>query len=100
MTAERELNGHWDTEKERITLFRPLGYVSEVLEGPFAGSKWVLIYRPKGGTTQVDVYGEFVSSTMTSDSVRSAVLAAFERDFNEDAGRIRAFERARESPQK
>ncbi len=42
----------------------PVSTVTEWLEGPLAGSKFVYVYSPQGNKAQIDVYGEFTSKTL------------------------------------
>ena len=75
--AGKELSGNsgeysWDQEFEgagqrfgmRWTAFPPFGIAYEVLEGPFAGSKFFVYYRPRGNKTRVTMVGDFVSPTI------------------------------------
>ncbi|EQD60537.1 hypothetical protein B2A_03642, partial [mine drainage metagenome] len=64
LSFEQEIDGRWTKGRNRITLFPPLGYAVELLEGPFAGSKAFTIFTPQGKKTRVTVTGEYVSSTV------------------------------------
>jgi hypothetical protein len=90
LSMERNMGGHWAKESSRITIFPPLGMAIEILEGPLAGSKMINIYTPKGNRTQIDVFGEFTSSTIPANQLEPAVLANLEGAFNEDAPAIKA----------
>jgi hypothetical protein len=90
-TMERNWNGEWVKVVSRMTRLPPLGLVQEFLEGPFAGSKAVLVYTPKGTKTQVDVYGDFVSPTIPNDQVEKAALRWLAESYEEDAPAVKAF---------
>ncbi|MGP8078790.1 MAG: hypothetical protein ACLQD8_00565 [Thermoplasmata archaeon] len=90
LSMERNVNGRWIHESNRISIFPPLGMVIEVLEGPLAGSKMINIYTPKGNRTAIDVYGEFTSTMVPPNQLEHAVLASLETAFNEDAPAIKA----------
>lgn len=75
--------------------YHPLGLAYDVLEGPFAGSRFFLYYRPAGGATRVAVVGDFTSPTLPPGRVAPAVRAFFSVEFGQDLRAIRAAERAR-----
>ncbi len=72
----------------RWTSYWPLGIGYEVLEGPFQGSKFFLIYEPRGSTTAVSVVGEFVSPTLPVEQIESAALRFFSVEFDQDRAAI------------
>jgi hypothetical protein len=89
-SAERNWNGSWVKMAQRVTVLPPLGYVTEFVEGPFAGSKMFTIYTPLDmDHTQVDVYGEFRSPTLPEAQVESAARQFLEEVYNEDAPAIK-----------
>ncbi len=90
-TMERSWNGHWIKVVSRMSLLKPLGIVQEFLEGPFAGSKAVMVYSPQGKKTRVDVYGEFTSPTIPEKDVEKAALKWLAQSYDEDAPAVRAF---------
>jgi len=90
-TMERNWNGEWVKVVSRMTRLPPLGMVQEFLEGPFAGSKAVLVYSPQGTKTRVDVYGEFTSPTIPEDQIEKAALQWLAQSYDEDAPAVRAF---------
>lgn len=91
VSMERNWNGHWVTVRSRMTRLPPLGLVQEFLEGPFAGSKAVLVYTPRGKQTRVDVYGEFTSPTIPEKDVEKAALKWLAESYDEDAPAVKAF---------
>ncbi len=90
-TMERNWNGQWIKVVSRLTRLPPLGLVQEFIEGPFAGSKAVLVYAPQGNKTRVDVYGEFTSPTIPERDVEKAALKWLAQSYDEDAPAIKAF---------
>jgi hypothetical protein len=91
LTQERNVNGQWVKEVDRITVHPPLAVVIEVLEGPMAGSTMVNIYSAKGNKTGIDVYGEFNSKMIPAAQLEAAVRGNLESVFNEDQAAIKAF---------
>ncbi len=90
-SSERNLNGSWISESQRLSVFPPLGMASEWLEGAFAGSKMFYLYSPKGNKTQIDVFGDFKSKTIPDNDLEQTVRKFLEGEFNEDAPAIRDF---------
>ena len=88
---EQNMNGNWVKVANRITVYPPLGMVSEQLEGPLAGSKMMTVYTPRGALTEISVHGEVVSKTIPPAQLESAVRAAWESAYNEDTVGIREF---------
>ncbi len=88
-TWEQEFDGGATRFSMRWTAFAPLGVAYEVLEGPFAGSKFFLYYEPVGARTRVTVVGEFVSPTLPVAEIEPAVRRFFEREFEQDHAAIR-----------
>lgn len=74
----------------RWTAFVPLGVAYEVLEGPFAGSRFFLYYTPRGARTAVTVVGEFVSSTIPLDRLEAVVRRFFATEYEQDRDGIAA----------
>ncbi len=90
-TMERNWNGKWVKVVSRMTRLPPLGIVQEFIEGPFAGSKAMLVYTPQGKKTRVDVYGEFTSPTIAERDVEKAALKWLAESYDEDAPAIKAY---------
>ena len=82
----------WDGESIRFrmrwTVFPPVGIAYEVLEGPFAGSRFLLYYIPRGARTEVVVAGEFASPALTEGELPSAVERFFAKEFEQDGAAI------------
>ncbi len=90
-TMERNWAGEWVKVVSRMTRLPPLGIVQEFIEGPFAGSKAMLVYTPQGRKTRVDVYGEFTSPTIAERDVEKAALRWLAESYDEDAPAIKAY---------
>jgi hypothetical protein len=88
VSAERYLNGKWSTFVSKSTDFAPFCICNEEVEGDFAGSKFVLLYRPKGNRTQVDVYGDVQSKVFTPDEAKKTYLKLLENAYEEDVSVI------------
>ncbi len=80
--------GHPSRFVMQWTSFAPLGLGYEVLEGPFAGSRFFLVYEPMGAKTRVDVVGEFISTTIPEDQLGAAVDFFFSTEFEQDGAAI------------
>ena len=75
--------------KIRNTIFPPVGYVSEHVEGPTAGSKAFAYYTPKGDKTGITVVGDFTIAGLDEKAVRDAVLAQMQAVFDEDNANLK-----------
>jgi hypothetical protein len=90
-TMERLWKGSWVKVANRLTAVPPVALVVEQLEGPFAGSKSVTIYLPRGAKTGVDVHGEFLSPSIPPAQIDQEARAWLGEAFDEDAAAIRAY---------
>lgn len=81
----------------RWTSFAPVGLAYDVLEGPFAGSRFFLYYTPQGGRTAVTIVGEFTSPTIPAPDLAAAVDRFFSLEFEQDHAAIRERMRRLES---
>jgi hypothetical protein len=82
---EQEFDGTPARFTMRWTSFHPVGVAYDVLEGPFAGSRFFLYYTPRGPRTEVGVVGEFVSSTIPEKELPAAVDRFFSLEFEQDS---------------
>ena len=89
ITSERILMGKPVKVKIRNTLYPPVGYVSEHLEGPTAGSRAFVYYIPKGEKTGITVVGDFVIAGLDENATRDAILAQMQTTFDEDNANLR-----------
>jgi hypothetical protein len=74
----------------RWTAFVPTGIAYDVLEGPFAGSKFFLCYRPIGPRTEVSIIGAFTSPSIPLSELEAAVRRFFAVEFEQDSKAIHA----------
>lgn len=88
--SERLLRGTWTPDRMRISMFPPVSVVTEWLEGVLAGSSLVYVYSPNGQKTRVDVYGEFVSKTLSTAEAEAAAREFLNTEFEADAPVIRS----------
>jgi hypothetical protein len=85
-----EINGQSISIKVKGRMFYPVGVVFEMIEGPFAGSTYLIYYIPRpDNKTGVVLAGEFrslsIDPTVGDDErLRSMVLSTFEKVFYED----------------
>jgi len=84
VSAERFLNGKWSTFVSKSSDFAPFCVFNEEVEGDFAGTKFVILYRPKGNQTQVDVYGDVQSTTFHMDEAKRIFLQLLENAYLDD----------------
>ncbi|MFI5417967.1 MAG: hypothetical protein ACHQ2Y_03600 [Candidatus Lutacidiplasmatales archaeon] len=88
---EQDFEGRSVAFTMRGTTVHPLGLAYEVLEGPFAGSRFLNYYTPKGGRTGVTLVGEFTSRTLPRDELEGKVLTFFGDEFAQDVTGLREF---------
>jgi|SRR5579871_437428 len=84
LTWEQNVQGHWVKVANRVTMFPPVAMLVDSLEGPLAGSKFLMYYRPNGARTGVSVVGDFQSATIPAAQLEPMVLASLESAFNDD----------------
>ena len=89
ITAERIILGKPVKVKIKNTLYPPLGYVSEHLEGPTAGSRSFVYYIPKGDKTGVTVVGDFTISGLDEKATIDAVMGQLQITFDEDNANLK-----------
>ncbi len=93
LSSEVETGGAYVKVTNRITLYPPLGFAVEYLEGPLAGSKAFTFYTPKGGKTAVSIVGEYVAKGHSSDGVNLLVRQMLNKFYEEDHAALRAYSR-------
>jgi len=89
-TWEQDFEGKAERFTMRWTSFPQFGIAYEVPEGPFAGSKFFVYYRPRGTRTRVTIVGDFVSPTIPEAQLEKAVLGFFALEFEQDSAAIAA----------
>ncbi|HXW67358.1 MAG TPA: hypothetical protein VEL82_05740 [Thermoplasmata archaeon] len=89
VVAERRLHGRWSTFVSRSTDFPPFCVCNEEIEGDFAGTKFVLLYRPEGNVTRVDVFGDVRSSVFDGAEAKRIFLGFLQSAYEDDTRAIR-----------
>ena len=89
LSWEQNVQGHWVKVANRVTLFPPVAMLVHSVEGPLAGSRFLMYYRPNGAKTGVSVVGDFQSSTIPSAQLEPMVLASLEEAYNDDNRSLR-----------
>ena len=88
---EQDMGGKPVKVVNRITMFPPVGFAVESLEGPLAGSKFFNFYTPKGPKTAVTIVGDFKSPMLPESQIESVVRENFEHVFTQDSAALKAF---------
>ena len=86
---EQNVGGNWVKVSNRVTMFPPVAMLVQSVEGPLAGSKFMMYYTPKGEKTGVSVIGDFQSKMIPPAELQKTVLASLENAFNDDSAAIR-----------
>jgi hypothetical protein len=92
--AERFQDGAWQPFVSKSTDYPPLCVCNEEIEGEFAGTKFVVVYRPQGKVTQVDVYGDLRSGHPPPEA-RRRFLGLLQSAYEDDVEGIAALRRGR-----
>jgi hypothetical protein len=100
VAAERQLHGRWSAFASRSTDFPPLCICNEEVEGDFAGTKFVVVYKPEGRVTRVDVYGNVDSKTFPPAGAKREFLALLQGAHEDDDAAIRALRSRPSGPRK
>jgi hypothetical protein len=85
--------GHWRKMVTRFTSIRPAVRINEELEGPYAGSKFVLLYSPQGRKTAVDILCYMHSTERSPKEIKRETLRTFAKSHAEDLPYLRRFAR-------
>jgi hypothetical protein len=91
VSYERKLDGHWTKARTRVTSFAPFCRCVEDLEGASAGSRFVVIHRPHGAKTRVDVFGDGQCASMSPEQLREFWYETLSRAHDEDVAALRKF---------
>ena len=86
---EQNVQGNWVKVVNRVTMFPPLATMVHSIEGPLAGSKFLMYYKPNGPKTGVNVVGDFHSKMIPPAQLESMVLASLEEAYNDDNKALR-----------
>lgn len=77
--------GRWMRLKARSTTVEPYVRFNEELTGPYAGTTFILLYRPRGNKTAVDVFGELVSETLSPGDLEREWMQILSETLDQDA---------------
>ncbi len=89
ITAERYYRGQWTRFLTRSTVVPPLCIVNEELEGLLAGTRFAMVYSPKGSQTQVDLYADVESKKIPASELEFTFLELIETAYREDRAALR-----------
>ena len=89
LSWEQNVQGNWVKVANHVTVFPPVAMLVHSVEGPLAGSKFLMYYSPKGAKTAVNVVGDFQSKMIPPAQLEQTVMASLEAAFNEDQAGIR-----------
>jgi hypothetical protein len=90
LSWEQNVQGKWVKVVNRVTMFPPVAQLVHSVEGPLAGSRFLMYYAPKGNRTAVNVIGDFQSPVIPPAQLEPMVLASLEEAFNDDTAAIHA----------
>lgn len=93
VAAERLFRGKWSAFVSRSTDYPPLCVCNEEVEGDFAGTTFVIIYKPEGNVTRVDVYGDVRSTVLPPDEARREFLELLQGAYEDDIAAINELRR-------
>jgi hypothetical protein len=88
---ELQWRSRWRKMVSRLTEIRPAVRIDEELVGPFAGSKKVFLYSPRGSRTSVDVLCYMQSSELSPKEVERVTLDDLAKNHAEDEPYLRRF---------
>ena len=91
LSYERKHDGHWKKSGTRVTSFAPFCRWVEELEGDFAGSRFVVVHRPDGAKTRVDVFGDIQIKGKSPEQIRTLWLGILAKTQSEDEAALRKF---------
>jgi hypothetical protein len=91
LSYERRKGDRWEKLVCRLTSLRPAVRIQEDLNGPYAGSKTVFLYTPRGNRTVVDVFGYVRSSELTPAEIKRDRMKTWAKAYSEDLPYFRRF---------
>lgn len=95
ISCEVRKGGKWRRLVTRLTTIRPAVRIAEELEGPYAGSKMVFVYTPRGSRTVVDVLCYMRSLELTPKQIKVDTRRTLTNAFREDAPWFSKYARSR-----
>lgn len=91
LTYERKIDGHWKKSGTRVTSFPPYCRFVEEIEGDYAGSRFVVVHRPDGARTRIDVFGDIQCKAKSPEQIREVWLEMLAKSHEEDVAALRKF---------
>jgi hypothetical protein len=88
---ERRIDGKWNRSGTRMTGFPPYCSFIEETEGELAGSRWVLLHRPEGAMTRVELFGDIQCKGKSPEETREFWQATMDKTHREDLAALRRF---------
>ena len=87
---EQNVQGNWVKVSNHVTMFPPVAMLVHSVEGPLAGSKFLMYYAPDGKKTGVNVVGDFQSPVIPHAQLEAMVRSSLESAYNDDNAALRA----------
>ena len=88
---ERRIDGRWGRSGTRMTGFPPFGSFIEEIEGDLAGSRWVLLHRPDGAKTRVELFGDIQCKGKSPEQTLRFWQATMDKTHSEDLAALTRF---------
>lgn len=82
--AQEDFRGKPVAMKVRFTMFPPLGFTAEFLEGVLAGTRWFQIYETKGDQVETTILGDFQSPLIPDAELEPWVRGWLDQVWKED----------------
>jgi hypothetical protein len=92
LTFERMIDGHWKPSRSRVTSFPPYCRFIEEIEGDFAGSRFVVVHRPDGAKTRVDLFGDIQCKGKSPEQIRKYWQSTLDKAYDEDMAALQKFQ--------
>ena len=95
LTFERMIDGRWKPSRSRVTSFPPYCRFIEEIEGDFAGSRFVVVHRPDGAKTRVELFGDIQCKGKSPEQIRKYWQSTLDKAHDEDRAALRKFRNRR-----
>jgi len=89
LTSERTVMGNLVRVKIRNTLYPPIGFLQEFLEGPAAGSRAFVYYTPKSDKTGITIVGDYKISGLDEKATKDLMMSQLQTSFDEDNANLK-----------
>jgi len=91
LTFERMIDGQWKPSRSRVTSFPPYCRFIEETEGDLAGTRFVVVHRPEGAKTRVDLFGDVQCKGKSPEQIRKYWQSTLDKAHDEDRAALRKF---------